>query len=1062
MGRGDALENLSNKARASLACIDYALGVRPPPGTESARGRSSGDAPRRPSRWRALGLRGLGWVCASLVPFAVSCKGAVIAQAESARPEARVPRASGAYVTPATLFASTDPDAVSVSRLEPDGRRLLVSHGMRLVLHRDGSLEKGEELLPVKDAVQIVALPDRLGGGYLFYVTSSSATMIWQAHDFTGELEPLANFDFPADKIIPGFDRLYLLKAHSSRPVALDVDTGKALGLGPLPPSPSYETLAFADAWMGVVDVPLRGVLASFDAGASWHPVPEAHRVVASDHGPLLKTDAGWGLLTPEGVLRRWESPDDEARMLDQLLEALGDSKEVSVDESDEASRRRAPPKPLGRDPLRLAVLHGVVAEKGSAYVANLGTLARVRLRDGKLLETSETSFPANASCHGVRLGKGYGFVCSEERGRTTIYALERPLALRVAYSFDQPRYVSDNEYGSLVVRGRCAASQPGEDGYYCLITGQGEREIRVRGDVGAERVALFKDGSAAVIVPPRKGASATLTRVAVTGSSKQVKLKLPKTGPLASLVREGIWLDGFQANDRGELLGWVAGSGPFVGIRIHRDGSVEGGEVHNDIDRVLLSGRFALLKTQYGKALQSVDGGFHWLEVPALEPITGDDARAQVAAGEQGCSPIGCATASWLRVGWSRPGKEVEAVEVEPPERTRIPSPGGGRWAMHCYASGRLSPRALPAETADDARERAQRVLRRIATASSATPVLESSAWQPFFEATAPRLPARDLGFDLEVEYGSEQLHAYAWGQRGSDWGRTGNFLVRVLDRFEVTHGVWATDTTRSPWGDEMSAAAAFGEGSAGGTANWQLELEPSGREGLLMIREPSQTRMFIVSEGRAITPIRGAESLTQTSGVVRLGSTWHVGAVTADGFSIFKIVGDRLVLLGTHPFDEERSAPRLAPRLVRNTGGDALAVLLEAQGWYLYPVNQEDGSLESPLVSPPSEVAVFPPSCSGSEDGYTFVDRVSVAPYVELMGEAAAVNASRVEARFVVAADGVCVDALAARASAVLPESLGRVGTRQPARPERAPVLMVLSEQGMASRRWEFDCYP
>ena len=92
---------------------------------------------------------------------------------------ARVERSQKSkFVSPATLFASTDTASLSVSRVEPDGRKLMVAHGMRMVQHRDGSLERAKELLPSKETVQITALPPRLGGGYLFYLTSSSTTMI--------------------------------------------------------------------------------------------------------------------------------------------------------------------------------------------------------------------------------------------------------------------------------------------------------------------------------------------------------------------------------------------------------------------------------------------------------------------------------------------------------------------------------------------------------------------------------------------------------------------------------------------------------------------------------------------------------------------------------------------------------------------------------------------------------------------------------------------------------------------------------------------------------------------
>src|SRR5690606_5508353 len=124
--------------------------------------------------------------------------------------------------------------------------------------------------------------------------------------------------------------------------------------------------------------------------------------------------------------------------------------------------------------------------------------------------------------------------------------------------------------------------------------------------------------------------------------------------------------------------------------------------------------------------------------------------------------------------------------------------------------------------------------------------------------------------------------------------------------------------------------------------------------------------------------------------------------------------------------------------------------------------PINLRDESLQAPLLIPPKELALLPPSCSGDEDGFTFIEPVRVAPYVEPMGSAGAVNAAGVEGHFSLAAIGLCSDSLTARASAVLPESLARGCSQRPRAPERPPVSMVLSEQGSASRRWQFDCFP
>jgi len=383
----------------------------------------------------------------------------------------------------------------------------------------------------------------------------------------------------------------------------------------------------------------------------------------------------------------------------------------------------------------------------------------------------------------------------------------------------------------------------------------------------------------------------------------------------------------------------------------------------------------------------------------------------------------------------------------------------------MNCYATGEASPRAIVPTPAYDERELKRRALQAASMLSGSSPVgtsLESTAWLPLLEVPAPRLPAGYLGFDAGVEYGNDRVQAYVWGQRGADWGRTGVFAVRVLDRFAVKNGVWSSEVTRSPWADELSAAAAFGQSIGGSAASWQYESEVSGREGLLLVRQPAQTDLFIVSEGRAVTPIRGAGALVRTAGVAKLGSSWHFGAPTADGFAVYRIVGDQLSLVNVYPYDEDRTSLRVPPRLIRNTDADAVAILLDATSQYIYPINLLDGSLQTPLSVTPAEFAKLPPRCTGDENGFVFTDAVKVAPFVELMGGAAAANATRIEARFITTETGVCVDVLGALASAVLPESLQRGTPPRSAAAPGIPLPMVLSEQGAASRRWGFECYP
>lgn len=987
----------------------------------------------------------------------VGCGGPV-APAKSTEVPARRVRTGGTfpdYVTPAHLVAATSTELASYSRFEPDGRRLLVSHGMRIVEHPDGSFERASDLLPDRENLGVVELPERLGGGYVYFSTSTGGTVLWSAPTWTAPLDGLASFGFSVSRIVPGFDRLYLSASAQAAPVPLDLESRTVLESTGLPPAPDYQSMAFEDAWIGAIQVPYLGVLATFDAGASWHPVPEASRLTVHDSRPLLRTEDGWATLTHTGDLARWEPPrrdNDELAVLRALTNSEGEA-----NEADEEERAKPPdlPRPLGDHPLRLAVLHGVPGPKGTAYAAYHGNLGRIRLEDGKVLEHVTARFPKDAECHGVRLQDGAGFVCSEERGATRIYALEPPLALRKVKSFAGPRYVSDGGRGGLVVRGRCD-EEDAEPGYYCLLGPSGQREIRVRGDVGSERVTLLKDGMAAVLVPPRKGSLATLARVGVDGQTEKVSLKLPKKGPGAKLVREGLWLDGFFETKSGELGGWVAGAGPFVGLSIKPDGRVRIGEVQDDIERAMISGPFALLHSEYGAALETVDGGLDWREVAMLDPSK----RTLAVTVEQGCSRVGCAHPQWLRVGWSGKSRDKELETVEEPERTPLPRPGGGRWAIDCWATGVVSRPALPITERNPEVAHAVARVHALAAARGAhiPPPLTSTDWQPFLEVPAPALPDKHLGFDTGADAGFDALRAYVWGQRGARWDRTGRFVVRVLDRFGVKDGVWSSELSKSPWPDELSAAGAFGQRALGGSATWQLELDVSGRRGLLLVRQASQTDLFVVEEGRSLTAIQGAQDfgIGKTSGVAKVGSSWYLGSELGSQFSVFRIVGGRLEPVLTVPNVVDRRHSKGGARLVQTADREAVAILAQSASFYFYPILGE--RLGAPIEIRPKEFASLPETCTGDENGFAFSQLVSVAPHVDLLGAASAVDASQVWARFIAGSEGVCVDALSATASAPLPDTVRR-GTAPPSQ-KRAPVPMVLVEQGTSARRWAFEC--
>ena len=123
---------------------------------------------------------------------------------------------SPARVVPRSLWDNPEP-------------RVIVS-GLRTERASDGELLVARELIPGSDEPSSLELPERLGGGFLFY-TAGSSTQIFRAKSWTAPLEPLATVEMRADRIEAGFDRLYLLgdKGSDSNLLCLNAADGKVV-----------------------------------------------------------------------------------------------------------------------------------------------------------------------------------------------------------------------------------------------------------------------------------------------------------------------------------------------------------------------------------------------------------------------------------------------------------------------------------------------------------------------------------------------------------------------------------------------------------------------------------------------------------------------------------------------------------------------------------------------------------------------------------------------------------------------------------------------------------------
>jgi len=188
-------------------------------------------------------------------------------------------------------------------------------------------------------------------------------------------------------------------------------------------------------------------------------------------------------------------------------------------------------------------------------------------LSDGKL--RAAQPFTGEQPCRGVALGLGFGFICGDARDRTQIYAYANE-RLELELELDGPYAVRSSGNGGLVISAGCDAvlhtaskavtgrvsptptSSP-DTARYCVRQVSGELfDVRVRGEVGAERVAALRDGRVAVLIPPRSGTPGRLSFVG-PGATTSTELELdPDTGPGARLVRSGLWLDELWESEAG------------------------------------------------------------------------------------------------------------------------------------------------------------------------------------------------------------------------------------------------------------------------------------------------------------------------------------------------------------------------------------------------------------------------------------------------------------------------------------------------------------------------------
>lgn len=919
------------------------------------------------------------------------------------------------------------PNVTTVS-VERDGARRLLAYGARVLLKPDGELSVAAELLPQGRDFQALQLPDRLGGGLVLAVVNSDQSSLWKASTWGGRLTPLADLDFEIQRLAPGLDRLYVQAKRGGDWVALDPESGKGLDRGSLPAAPAYGDMAFLDPWFGAVELPVRGVVVTFDAGNTWHPLLASGPLsVESGEIRFRRGVARYGL-GPDGLLRRVD-PADRAR-----ASASGDPGRV------------LPVGPLGATPLQHAVLRGTPDGGDSALVVSRGALGRVRLSDGRVLGIHPGVVPASSECVALPVGSSTGFACGELHSRTTVYALKPPLSLEKIEEFDAPRRISPSDNGGLVIGGGCASadSEAKEPGLHCVRTPDGEHfEVRVHEWRSGARVVALRGQSAAVVVPPSPGRRGFLRLVGMAGQDATTPLDLAKLDErVRGFLARGLWLDGFTQAEDDSLQGWVALGDDLLGVRIEKDAKVRVGSVRAGLKQTLLAGPRALRVGSTGLAEQSVDGGFEWHDVELPLGIELDAEKLAVGKSglEQGCSAVGCAFLGFLRIGW---GTGAALPVAQRPEPTRFLQPGGSRWQLRCWATGQVSTPPL-----------AQIPRRRVGSAMA----LEAQApWLPFLERPAPALRGPSMAFDTGADAGSVPMRAYVWAALGADFAQSGQFQLFALDDYAIPDGIWSTRPTPGLWRDAHVAAQDFGyEGSA--PSIWRLTLDAGGRAGVLSVTSRGTTELLSIAEDQPASSLGNAtlNGVAVVSSVARLQGAYYVAShPDPRRVRIHALEGGAARLVGEYSdVARNRSA---SPVLVRGTGDDALGLWVNDGGWYVFPFDPRTGAVEPAVELSPAVLAVPPPACDADEEGFLLEGSIGLEPSLDLTGAAEEIAARRVRGRFIVSEGRVCVVGLVAQSAGSVSPTLRK---ETPTRGELPNVPLTLVDATERGRRWGFLC--
>lgn len=941
---------------------------------------------------------------------------------------------SGTWVQGARVVPEVGPDERAYGTEHGGGLRAILS-GIRVVTMPNGVVLAADDRLPQPPSVS-TTVPDRLGGGFLFVLGST----VWRADRWLSPLHPIFTAPSTVSRLIVGLDRMYARTA-SGAPFAFDARTGARLDAGPWPVGPSVTAFGALDGWRALAVVDMRGLVATFDAGASWRPLPlpmEARDIVVSGDGLLVggldaSHNGAWYEVRADGEASRIST----SRTLRGGPPPPSPSSSVSPTPTADSALRF-----LGRRPLVAAVEQGWPLRDGTALVARDGTLSRVRLDGGAVLEMAREAFPLrNARCDATPLGKAAAFVCAEPRGRTIVYVLDETRGtLEERHVWDDPRVVLPSGRGLLAVRGGCASrasTVTAEGQAYCVVSKTGAREVVVPATLtspGSERVVALEDGRVAVVTQPNFDLTrATLARVPREGRRVGTPLPLhfPAMEPeVARILRLGTWLDGFHEIRPGVLGGWVEAGGALLGLEIDENGGVRPGAYVRDLGNVVVSGRFGLGWLPSRVGYETTDGGMTWSRVDLPEPVA---SSAPPSTASRGCGPIGCTSSGWIRVGWG--GKREPLPPEPPPARYATPSVWSVPLDLECeLASTPFGPRAgAPPRRGAPSPHGPHGIVGVLGAPSPA-----ASDTTPFQGVAAPALRPDEVLASVEAAdlpdrsmRGSPVARLYAWGPKGADWSSGSKWLVRWLGPFGSVNDLASSAAAPSPFSNLDAARRLLGLGAPVIT-QWTLAAAEDPRHGLLLGRRysPPETTVLLLEAERPSLEIRreGGEPFGTVDAALRAGGLWFMAAAAPAGdlpaTVLYALEGATAREVARVPRASEGGTRPDAVHLARREGTRAVALILEGQpsadrpslSRWAMPVDPESGAVGEPERLGAADLTDrgSVPVCEGDEGGWRVELPWPGAARLHL-GDGTVTPLQTPIARIHFAEGGTCVEAVA-----------------------------------------------